>query len=128
MMNGAKAIRSHGTLEFTYLDSYGEAITEVLPELTCQQICNKIMGRMYRFKEAGPGIRESEISRAERKWISAHPLETLKKVWSGLDHHGQMEMSMMLSKDSHYGISNPDWAEEHMEKRKKISGDDLVPL
>ncbi len=128
MMSGAKAKISNGGMTFTYLNSYGEKIDETKPILTSFEIKQKVTDRMERFHYAGPGARESEISRAERKWISAHSEECLKKAWNLLDEHGKMEMSMLLSKDSHYGISNPDWAKKHSKERHSIIGDNEVPL
>lgn len=115
-------------MTFTYLDSYGDLITETKPILSVDQICEHIMDRHQQFIDAGPGSRESEASRAIRKWISAHPIRLLKRAWSKLDEEGKMEMSMMLSKDSHHGISDPKWAKENRKSRYEIVGDNLLPL
>jgi len=128
MMNSGKAIIKDDKLTFTYIDSYGEVITETKPILTPFEIKQKVVDRMERFKYAGPGVRESEISRAERKWVSAHPESCLKETWTMLDEHGQMEMAMMLDMNSHHGISDPTWAKQHAEERSEISGDNSVPL
>ena len=45
-----------------------------------------------------------------------------------LDKHGQMEMEMMFSKMSHFGISDPSWAKAHKGDRTAIIGDNLLPL
>lgn len=128
IMNGAKAIIRDDKLTFTYIDSYADVITETKPMLTPMEVCQKVIDRMERFKCSGPGVRESEISRAERKWISAHPEKCLKKAWDQLDEYGKMEMSMMLSMDSHHGISDPGWAKKHTDERHEIVGDNEVPL
>jgi len=128
MMSGAKAKMSDGGMTFTYFNSYGDVITETKPVLDVDGICEHIYDRMHQFHSAGPGVRESETSRAVRKWISAHPIKLLHEAWYKLDEHGQMEMSMMLSKDSHYGISDLKWAQTHREERECIIGDNLVPL
>lgn len=127
-MNGAKAKFHDDKLTFTYIDSYGDVLTETKPILTPFEVKQKVVDRMDRFHYAGPGSRESEISRAERKWISAHPEKCLKKVWDLLDDHGKMEMSMMLGMDSHHGISDPKWAKQHVKERHEIVGDNEVPL
>lgn len=127
-MNGAKAVVRDGRITFTYLDSFGDVITETKKLLSPKEIKVKVLDRMERFKDAGPGSRESEISRAERKCISGHPESLLRETWDLLDDHGKMEFSMMLSMDSHYGISDPKWAKEHEEERTEIIGDNMVPL
>lgn len=128
MMNGAKAQMVDGNLKFTYIDSYGSVITETKDTLSPKEIKHKVVDRLHRFMSAGPGSRESELSRAERKWISAHPESILKKTWNSLDEHGQMEMSMMLSMDSHYGISSREWAKAHVKERSNIIGDNMTDL
>lgn len=128
LMNGAKAIIKDDKITFTYIDSYGSVITDTKKLLSSKEIKEKVMDRMHRFRSAGPGVRESEISRAERKYISGHPEDRLKEAWELLDEHGQMEMAMMLSMDSHYGISDPEWAKKNVEERPEIIGDNLSPL
>ncbi len=126
--NGAKPKRSNGKLTFTYFDSFGEPLEDTKHELTPMEICQKVKDRMERFMLAGPGVRESEISRLERKWISAHGLSTLRQAWELLDAHGKMEMQMMLDENSHFGISDPAWAKRHKKDRHAIEGDNQVPL
>jgi hypothetical protein len=126
--NGAQAKVSDGELTFTYIDSYGDVITETKPILTPYEICQKVKDRMERFKMVGPGSRESEISRAERKWLAAHPVDILHAAWNKLDGHGQMEMSMMFNPDSHFGISSQSWAKQYSDYRSSIVGDNGVPL
>ncbi len=126
--NGAKAHIDGKGITFTYMNSFSDVITETKPILTPSKIKQKVVDRMERFHDAGPGTRESEISRAERKWISAHPVSLLQRVWDKLDEHGRMEMSMMLSEKSHYGISDPSWAKAHKKEREAIMGDNMVPL
>ncbi len=128
MMSGAKPSIRDNKLNFTYIDSYGEVIDDIRPILSPTQIRRKVMARMRRFEDAGPGSRESEISRAERKWISAHPRQLLKVAWNLLDEHSKMEMSMMLSEYSHYGISSPSWARRHARERHEIIGDNMTDL
>ncbi len=126
--NGAKAKCTDDKLTFTYIDSYGEVINETKPKLSAQEICDKTVERHHRFGMSGPGSRESEISRAERKWISAHDESLLREAWDLLDDDGKMEFSMMLSMDSHHGISSPKWAKQHAKDRENIIGDNQVPL
>lgn len=126
--NGAKAKVSDGKLTYTYIDSYGDVIEETKTILSPLEICQKVKDRAERFHLAGPGSRESETSRAERKCISAHDEGCLHKAWDLLDEHGKMEMSMMLDGSSHHGISSPTWAKKHAEDRASIVGDNQVPL
>ena len=128
MMSGAKPHMSSGKMTFTYLNSYGDVITETKPVLDPQQIKQHVMDRLHQFHDAGPGVRESETSRAIRKWISAHPKHLLVTAWNRMNDHGKMEMDMMFSKKSHYGISDPKWAKAHSEGREAIIGDNMVPL
>ncbi len=121
--NGARPVIKEGKTIFTYITSLGDVITETKEILDPEEIKEIVMNRMYRFKEAGPGSRESEISRAERKWISAHPESILKETYELLDEHGKMEMSMMLDMNSHFGISDKKWADKNVEERKHIIGD-----
>lgn len=127
-MNGAKAVFSNGKLTYTYIDSYGEVITDTKKVLTPEQVAQKVRGRLHRFMDAGPGVRESEISRAERKCISAHPEKCLREAWNLLGDHGKMEMSMMLSMDSHHGISDKTWADKNAKERPNIIGDNMTDL
>lgn len=128
MMNSGRAKMSDGHLTYTYLNSFGDVITETKPMLNCDEICEHVMDRYDQFHNAGPGVRESEASRATRKWLSAHPIRLLKQAFHKLDEHGQMEMEMMFSKMSHHGISDPKWAKAHRQDRESIIGDNLVPL
>ena len=126
--NGATAKKKDDKLTFTYVDSFGEVLTETRPILTPLEICQKVKDRMERFKLAGPGSRESDISRAERKWISAHDVECLRKTWDMLDDHGKMEFDMMFNAASHFGISDPSWAKAHKKKKHVVIGDNQAPL
>jgi 4-alpha-glucanotransferase len=126
--NGAKARKSDGNLTYTYIDSYGDVITETKPQLEPDAIAEMTIDRMERFKSAGPGSRESEISRAERKYISAHDESVLRAAWNKLDDHGKMEFDMMLSEKSHHGISDSRWADNNTKEREEIVGDNQVPL
>ena len=128
MMNGAKARMSDGDMTFTYITSFGDVITETKPVLSVDRICEHVKDRMHQFHSAGPGVRESETSRAIRKWISGHPVSILRSAWDKLDDHGRMEMDMMLSEKSHHGISDPKWAKAHSKERESIIGDNMVPL
>lgn len=126
--NGGKASIRDDEITFTYITSFGEVITETKRLLDSGKIVNKIKDRTRRFKDAGPGSRESELSRAERKWIAAHPISILKQAWNLLDKDGKMEMSMMLDMNAHYGISDKKWAEEYVKERESIIGDNMIPL
>lgn len=122
--NFAKPEIRNGKITFTYITSLGKVVTETKDILESEEIAERIKDRHERFYDSGPGTRESEFSRAERKYISAHPELILRKVWSLLDKDGKVEMSMMLEMNSHMGISDPKWAKEHTEKRNTIMGDD----
>ena len=128
IMNGAKAKKSNGKLTFTYIDSYGNVITETKKQLTAKEICDKVIESHDRFGMSGPGSRESELSRAERKYISAHDEPMLREVWDLLDENNKMEMSMMLSMDAHHGISDKTWADKHAKERSNIIGDNMTDL
>ncbi len=117
-----------GVVRFTYLDSLSRVHTKSKPLMDSKEIAKRIVERMERFHAAGPGSRESESSRAERKWISAHPEAILRRAWAALDDHGKMEMVMMLDHNSHWSTSDPAWAEKHQKARSKIYGDDRKPL
>ncbi|MCB7130448.1 MAG: hypothetical protein J3T61_13025, partial [Candidatus Brocadiales bacterium] len=56
--------------------------------------------------------------------ISAHPEKVLKEAFEQMDEDTRMEFVMMLDMNSHYGISDPKWAEAHAEKVPSIQGDD----
>ena len=116
------------SVRFTYLDSISQVHTNTKPLMAAEEIARRIEARMERFHSAGPGSRESESSRAERKLISAHPEEALRKAWALLDDHGKMEMVMMLDKNSHWSTSDPGWAAENQQRLSKIHGDDGKPL
>ena len=119
-----KAKIEGGEIEFCYISSLGKVVKARKPLLSAEEIVEKTKARHARFKEEGPGTRESEESRAERKCISAHPEKVLHQAWEKMDEDTRMEFVMMLSMDSHYGISDPKWAEAHAEKVPSIQGDD----
>jgi len=119
-----KAKIEGGEIEFTYITSLGKVVKERKPLLSAEEIVEKTKARHARFKEEGPGTREAEESRAERKCISAHPEKVLKEAWEKMDEDTRMEFVMMLDMNSHYGISDPQWAEAHAEKVPSIQGDD----
>jgi len=126
--NSGKAKLSGGNITFTWIDSLGKVHTDTKKLLSANEMAGMIEERMERFHLAGPGSRESEESRAERKHISAHPEKDLREVWRLLDEHGQMEMAMMLDMNSHHGISDPKWAKAHASRRSEIVGDDEQAL
>lgn len=128
-------IHSHGVpkfedngrmVTFTYLDSWSSAHTVTLPTLTPYQIMEKVKARHKRFKES-PG-RESDVSRSQRKYISAQLSATLLKAWQMMDEDTRMEFSMMFDERSHHGISDKVWAEEHQTHEVQVRGDDGRPL
>lgn len=123
-----KAAIENGQITFTHITSLGKVVTETKPVLTPEQIIKEAKARHERFKEAGPGSRESEESRAKRKHVSAHPESIIREAWKDMDEETRMELSMMLSMDSHYGISDPEWAKGHANKINKIQGDGGKPL
>ena len=126
--NSGKAEIQDNNITFSYVDSYGHGLTETAKVLSPRRMAMMIEARMKRFHSAGPGSRESEQSRQERKYISAHPEETLREAWNILDDHGKMEMDMMLDPSSHHGISDPDWIKSHVKRRDEIIGDDKREL
>lgn len=117
-----------GKVTFSWITSKGAVITQTSKLLRPEQIRDMVLTRHERFHEAGPGSRESEESRAERKYISAHPEETLREAWNLLDKEGKMEMEMMLAPAAHHGISDPQWANRHVKLRDEIIGDDKKEL
>lgn len=126
--NEGKASIVGGTIAFTYLDSTLNAITVAKPLLTAIEIMAKTKERLARFKSAPPGARESDFSRTERKYISAHPKGILANAWQMMDHHTKMEFVMMLDKRSHHGISDPAWAQRHAAEVPDVIGDDRKVL
>ncbi len=125
---GGKPEIQGNSVRFTYLDSLSQVHTNTKPLLTPEDISRRVVARMKRFHSAGPGTRESESSRADRKWISAHPEEVLRKAWEQLDDHGKMEMVMMLDHNSHWSTSDPGWAASHAKNFQNIQGDTQKPL
>ena len=122
--NPGKAMIENGEVTFTYMDSLQNAITKTKAVLTAQQIVTKTKARLARFKKSPIGTRESESSRAERKYISAHPESLLRRAFELMDEHTRMEMSMMLDRSSHAGISDPAWAQRKDDELKAMVGDD----
>ena len=125
---GGKPEISGNSVRFTYLDSLSQVHTNTKPLMAAEEIARRIEARMKRFHSAGPGSRESESSRAERKWISAHPDAVLHKAWEQLDEHGKMEMVMMLDHNSHWSTSDPQWAASHAKNFQNNQGDTQKPL
>ena len=126
--NSGEAIYQDGNVTFSWFNSLGQSITETLKILPAKRIAALMVARLGRFQSAGPGSREGEHSRAERKYISAHSEKVLREAWELLDDAGQMEMAMALDMNSHHGISDPDWMEKHRSRRENIVGDDKKPL
>ena len=126
--NHGKAEISGNQITFSHIDSYGKPATETARILTPKKIASMIYERYERFGKSGPGSRESEKSRQERKYISAHPEETIRAAWNLLDDHGKMELEMMFDMSSHHGISDPKWIKAHARRRDDIVGDDNRPL
>ena len=122
--NSGKAKIVKGAVTYTWIDSLGKVHTDTKKLLSAGEMAERIEERMERFHLAGPGSRESEESRAERKHISAHPEKDLREAWKTLSQHGKMEMVMTLDMNSHHGISDPKWAQAHTTRRTEISGDD----
>lgn len=128
IMRGENPIPKDGTLTFNYLNSYGKAITKTLPVLTPDKILKLVKERMDRFNKSNPSARESEKSRADRKYISAHPVSILKEAFNKANNHQKMEMEMMLSKDSHYGNSTLKWVRKNEVKRQEVISDNNKPF
>lgn len=99
-------------ITFSYFDSNGQLMTETKYILSPAEIASRTKQRLARFKSLPPGTRESDESRSERKWISAHPEGELRKSWALMDEDTRMEFVMMLDMNSHLGISDPAWAAE----------------
>lgn len=112
-------------MTFTYFDSHGKIMTETKYILPPSKIARRTADRHARFKSLPPGTRESEYSRKERKWISAHPIGELRKAWALMDKETKMEFEMMFDRSSHTGISDPAWASEHRSIMVQgVKGDD----
>jgi hypothetical protein len=108
---------------FSYTNSFGKVITETKPILSSKEISDRVKARMDRFHKAGPAVRESETSKAERKWLSAHPENLLEDAFDLLDEHGKMEFSMMFSRDSHRPHADPNELKKEVKESKVILGD-----
>lgn len=129
MLNHGKAKTVAGVLlQFSYLDSRSRGVTEIRPALRPDGIVSLVQERMDRFRKAPPGARESDRSRRERKYISAHPPQILHKAWNLMNEGQRMEFDMMLSSSSHHGISDPNWVKEHQEPTGQVLGDDKQKL
>lgn len=123
--NFGKSHIEGSTITFTYFDSHGQVRTETLHLMSPREIVHRTANRHARFKSMPPGTRESEESRRERKWISAHRLSVLRPAWALMDSETKMEFVMMLDMKSHLGISNPEWAGEHRSVEvREVKGDD----
>lgn len=126
--NFDKAIIEGDNITFTYVTSLSKVVTETKPILEPDDIIELIDERIYRFGEAPVGARESEMSRAERKYISAHPEKVLREAFDSMNDDQKMELDMMLSEKSHTGISNPKWVKYNVFERNDIVGDDKKKL
>lgn len=126
--NGATPYIKDGYVSFSYSTSRGKIVTERKELLDSNQIKDRVIARLERFRKAGLGSRESEHSRAERKFISTHPKDTLKEAFNSLDDHGKMEFSMMFDMNSHFGHSSLKWLSDNVERRETIIGDNDSPL
>lgn len=126
--NEGKASVAGGSIAFTFLDSTLHAVTVAKPLLTAVEIVAKTKERLAQFKSAPPGARESDFSRSERKYISAHPKGILTHAWQMMNHHTKMEFVMMLDKRSHHGISDPAWAQRNAANLTKVIGNDRKVL
>lgn len=123
--NEGSASVENGFITFTYLDSKLNSVTETKPVLTAREVVGMTKARLARFKSAPSGARESDLSRTERKYVAAHESTgVLKAAWELMDEHLKMEMRMMLSKDSHHGISDPAWTRRNEAKVPDVIGDD----
>lgn len=114
------------TVTFTYLDSWHASKTVTMPILSPTQVVEKVKARHKRFMES-PG-RESDLSRFERKYISAQRSSVRLNAWQLMDEPTRMEFSMMFDSSSHHGISNRSWAEAHQTQEVFVKGDDGRPL
>ena len=122
--NSAKAVISGNRITFSYLDSYSQPQTETKPLLKPEQIVKMVKARDRRFDEQQPpGARESDTSRAERKWIVAHPPQILFDAWDLADEETKQEMATMFDPESHHGISDPAWLKTHAKGTDTMIGD-----
>ncbi len=126
--NSGKPKIKDGEVTFSYIDSHGILVTETKRVLTAEQIRKKIKARLGRFHAAPIGSRESDDSRAERKWLSAHPEDVLKEAYGAADKDTKMEFEMAFHMASHHGISDPEWVRSRQKKLAKVVGDDSKPL
>lgn len=126
--NATRARRAEGMVTFSFFDSLGQGVTRTLPLLTPTEVIRLTEQRLDRFKSQPAGTRESEQSRAERKYVSAQPEAILRAAWEDMGPKLRMEFEMMLDMSSHFGISDPDYVEQHSTKLHAVQGDDGKPL
>ena len=117
-----------GFITYHFLNSFSQPVERIAYLLEPEEIVAKTKARHNRFHSTGPGSRESESSRGERKLISAHPMRTLHEAYELMDEPTRMEFNMMLDEKSHYGNSDPIWMKTHAMFRNRIVGDDKQPL
>lgn len=96
--------------------------------LNPQQIADRIKKREIRFDESAENSRESDESRAERKYLAAHPRGLLILARRLLGAAGKEEFDTMFDGNSHNGISDPKWVEENARNLDAVHGDDGEPL
>jgi len=121
MHNFGKAVQKDSKIMFTYMDSYGNAITEtkiILTPLSILKLVNTRLDGFIKYRQS----RESDGFRADRKYISAHPKEILLATWEIANKMQKMELEMMLSKMSHIGISDPEWARKNEKSLTSVIG------
>lgn len=123
-----KINETDNTVNFWYMDSRRAAVNDTMPLLPPEAIVRLTTARLEGFKRGGPGTRESEASRAKRKWISAHPQRTLLQAWQLMDEDTRMEFVMMLDEKSHHGISDSLWLAKREAPTGLVHGDDGLPL
>ena len=126
--NQGHAEANGARLTYTYIDSYSRAKTVTRPVLTADGVLRFLEKRMKQFHDAPPGARESDATRADRKYISAQPLSVLRAAWGKMNADQKDEFRTMLDKVSYSGISDPKWAEKNERPTKEVVGDDNQPL
>lgn len=126
--NSAKPVIHDGQVTYSYFDSNGRPHTETRKLLEPNKIVQMVSARMQRFESAPLGSRESELSRAERKYIAAQPVEALREAWRLMDEDVRGEFSSMMDGNSFHGISDPKWLAKYEHPHPEITGDDAKPF
>ena len=123
MDNHGVAMVKGGNVTFSYIDSFGRAHTDTKPLLTAAEIVKIAKERDERFDTAGEWSRESDETRAERKYVAAQPGATLREAWALAKGVVREELATMLDGNSHHGTSDPRWLAQNADPAPAITDD-----